>query len=98
MWNYFLKNKQHYMLNHDKIHNNLLELIGNTPMLRLNKITSQIPGEFYTKFEAYNPGHSSKDRIAAYIIDKAEKNGELKPGDTIIETTSGNTGFSIAMA
>lgn len=86
------------MLNHYKIHNNLLDLIGNTPMLRLNKVTETIPGEFYTKFEAHNPGHSSKDRIAAYIIDKAEKEGKLKPGDTIIETTSGNTGFSVAMA
>lgn len=96
--NLISRNKPYYMLNSNNINNNLLELIGNTPMIRLNKVTNQIPGEFYTKFEAHNPGHSSKDRIAAYIIDKAEKDGSLKPGDTIIETTSGNTGFSVAMA
>ena len=76
---------------------NVLELIGNTPMIRLNKITSEINGEFYTKFEGFNPGHSTKDRIALHIIEQAEKKGILKEGDTIIETTSGNTGFSIAM-
>lgn len=76
---------------------NVLELIGNTPMIRLNKITSDINGEFYTKFEGFNPGHSTKDRIALHIIEQAEKKGILKKGDTIIETTSGNTGFSIAM-
>ncbi len=76
---------------------NVLELIGNTPMIRLNKITSEINGEFYTKFEGFNPGHSTKDRIALHIIEQAEKKGILKKGDTIIETTSGNTGFSIAM-
>ena len=76
---------------------NVLELIGNTPMIRLNKITSDIDGEFYTKFEGFNPGHSTKDRIALHIIEQAEKKGILKKGDTIIETTSGNTGFSIAM-
>ena len=54
-------------------------------------------GEFYTKFEGFNPGHSTKDRIALHIIEQAEKKGILKEGDTIIETTSGNTGFSIAM-
>ncbi len=76
---------------------NVLELIGNTPMIRLNKITQQLEGEFYTKFEGYNPGHSTKDRIALHIIEEAEKQGILKKGTTIIETTSGNTGFSIAM-
>jgi len=54
-------------------------------------------GDFYAKVEAFNPGHSTKDRIALYIIEEAEKKGILKPGDTIIETTSGNTGFSLAM-
>lgn len=79
------------------INHNILELIGNTPMIKLNKITENLEGEFYTKFEGFNPGHSSKDRIALHIIEQAEQKGILKPGDTIIETTSGNTGFSIAM-
>ena len=76
---------------------NVLELIGNTPLVRLNHITKNIKGNFYAKVEAFNPGHSTKDRIALYIIEEAERKGILKPGDTIIETTSGNTGFSIAM-
>ena len=80
-----------------KAYNNVLELIGNTPLIKLNKITENIEGNFYAKVEAFNPGHSSKDRIALYIIEEAEKKGILTPGDTIIETTSGNTGFSLAM-
>ena len=80
-----------------KAYNNILELIGNTPLIKLNKVTEGFKGNFYAKVEAFNPGHSSKDRIALYIIEEAEKRGILKPGDTIIETTSGNTGFSLAM-
>lgn len=80
-----------------KAYNNVLELIGNTPLIKLNKITEGLKGNFYAKVEAFNPGHSTKDRIALYIIEEAEKRGILKPGDTIIETTSGNTGFSVAM-
>ncbi|MEM7087684.1 MAG: cysteine synthase family protein [Bacteroidota bacterium] len=76
---------------------NVLALIGNTPLIKLDRITSQMAGNFYAKVEAFNPGHSAKDRIALYIIEKAEQEGILTPGDTIIETTSGNTGFSIAM-
>jgi len=75
----------------------LLDLIGNTPLLRLNRITKNLKGNYFTKFEGFNPGHSTKDRIALHIIEDAEKKGILKPGDTIIETTSGNTGFSLAM-
>ncbi len=78
-------------------YNNILELIGNTPLVKLNKITEDLDGNFFAKVEAFNPGHSSKDRIAAYIINEAERRGILNPGSTIIETTSGNTGFSIAM-
>jgi cystathionine beta-synthase len=78
-------------------YNNVLELIGNTPLIKLNKVTEELEGNFYAKVEAFNPGHSSKDRIALYIIEEAEKKGILSPGDTIIETTSGNTGFSLAM-
>ena len=80
-----------------KAHDNVLSLIGDTPLIRLNKITESLPGNFYAKVEAFNPGHSTKDRIALYIIEEAEKQGILSPGDTIIETTSGNTGFSLAM-
>jgi cystathionine beta-synthase len=76
---------------------NVLELIGNTPLIKLNKVTEELEGNFYAKVEAFNPGHSSKDRIALFIIEEAEKRGILNPGDTIIETTSGNTGFSLAM-
>jgi len=80
-----------------KAHNNVLELIGKTPLVKLNKIVEDVPGNYYAKVEAFNPGHSNKDRIALHIIETAEKKGLLKPGATIIETTSGNTGFSIAM-
>ena len=75
-------------------HNSALELIGNTPLVRLNQITKDFKGDFYAKVEAFNPGHSNKDRIALHIIEQAEKKGILKPGNTIIETTSGNTGYS----
>lgn len=80
-----------------QVYDNVLQLIGNTPMIHLNKITRNLKGNFFAKVEAFNPGHSTKDRIALYIIEEAERRGILKPGDTIIETTSGNTGFSIAM-
>ncbi len=78
-------------------YNNVLELIGDTPLIKLNKIIDGLPGNYYAKIESFNPGHSTKDRIALHIIEEAERKGILKPGDTIIETTSGNTGFSIAM-
>lgn len=80
-----------------QVFDNVLQLIGNTPLIHLNKITREIQGDFFAKVEAFNPGHSTKDRIALHIIEEAEKKGILTPGDTIIETTSGNTGFSIAM-
>lgn len=79
------------------VYDNMLALIGNTPLIKLNKITSNFKGNFYAKVEGFNPGHSSKDRIALYIVEEAERKGILNPGDTIIETTSGNTGFSLAM-
>jgi cystathionine beta-synthase len=78
-------------------YNSVLDLIGNTPLIKLNNIAAKMKGNYFAKVEAFNPGHSTKDRIALYIIEQAEKKGILKPGDTIIETTSGNTGFSIAM-
>jgi cystathionine beta-synthase len=85
------------MKNKIQAFDNVLGLVGNTPLIKLNKITNSLKGNFFAKVEAFNPGHSSKDRIALYIIEEAERQGILKPGDTIIETTSGNTGFSIAM-
>ena len=75
----------------------ILELVGNTPLVSLKKITENLPGKFLAKVEAFNPGHSAKDRTALYIINEAEKRGDLKPGSVIVETTSGNTGFSLAM-
>lgn len=78
-------------------YNNITELIANTPLVKLNRITKEIPGEVFAKLESWNPGHSTKDRIALHIIEEAEKEGILKPGATIVETTSGNTGFSVAM-
>ena len=78
-------------------YSNILDLIGSTPLVHLNRIAEPLTGNFYAKLEAFNPGHSAKDRIASYIIEEAERKGILKPGSTIIETTSGNTGFSLAM-
>ena len=75
-----------------------LHLVGNTPLLKLNRSVASVPGAVYAKLEWFNPGQSSKDRIALHIIENAEKKGLLKPGDTVVETTSGNTGFSLAMA
>ena len=80
-----------------KIQENILSLIGNTPLIRLEKIVAGFDGCFFTKLESFNPGHSNKDRIALHIIEEAEKKGILSDGDTVIETTSGNTGFSLAM-
>ena len=85
------------MPHENKAYNNILELIGNTPLIKLNTLTKDFPGSYFTKYEGFNPGHSNKDRIALHIINQAEKKGLLKKGSTIIETTSGNTGFSLAM-
>lgn len=85
------------MKQNKQVYDSVLDLVGNTPLIKLNTITKSFPGTYYAKVEAFNPGHSSKDRIALHIIEEAERQGILKPGDTIIETTSGNTGFSIAM-
>lgn len=79
-------------------YNNILETIGNTPMVRLNTITKDIPATVLAKIETFNPGNSIKDRMALKMIEDAEKNGSLKPGGTIIEGTSGNTGMGLAIA
>ena len=79
------------------VHSSLLQLIGNTPLLELHKITKGLKGRYFAKLEAFNVGHSAKDRVAKYIIEDAERKGLLKPGSTIVETSSGNTGYSLAM-
>ncbi|HDZ26155.1 hypothetical protein LCGC14_0689990 [marine sediment metagenome] len=76
---------------------NILETIGNTPLVKLNSVAKGIAANIHAKLEFLNPGGSVKDRIALYIIRDAEKRGLLKPGGTIVENTSGNTGFGVAM-
>ena len=80
------------------VKNNILETIGNTPLVRLNKITKELPCDVYAKVEYFNPGNSIKDRMAVKMVEVAEADGNLKPGGTIIECTSGNTGMGLAMA
>lgn len=79
-----------------KIYNSVLELIGNTPMVRLNKIGADVESEILAKLEYTNPSGSLKDRIALEMIEEAEREGKLKPGYTIIESSTGNTGFALA--
>lgn len=79
-------------------HQDILTTIGNTPMVKLNKIVNDIPALVLGKIETFNPGHSTKDRMALKMIEDAEKAGLLKPGGTIIEGTSGNTGMGLAIA
>jgi len=81
-----------------KIYNNILETIGHTPMVRINNITKDIPATVLAKVETFNPGNSIKDRMALKMIEVAEREGKLKPGATIIEGTSGNTGMGLAIA
>jgi cystathionine beta-synthase len=81
-----------------KICNNILEAIGNTPLVKLNKVTADVPAMVLAKVETFNPGNSIKDRMALKMIEDAEKSGKLKPGGTIIEGTSGNTGMGLAIA
>lgn len=80
------------------IRNNILETIGNTPLIKLNKITRELPGTILAKVDYFNPGNSIKDRMAVKMVEVAEKEGKLKPGGTIIECTSGNTGMGLALA
>ncbi|MDA9340010.1 cysteine synthase family protein [Polaribacter sp.] len=85
------------MSKNNGINKSILELIGETPLIKLQNITKDLKGSFFAKVEAFNPGLSSKDRIALHILNDAEKKGILKKGATIVETTSGNTGYSLAM-
>ena len=80
------------------IKNNVLETIGNTPLIRLNKITKDFPCEVLAKVDYFNPGNSIKDRMALKMVEVAEADGRLKPGGTIVEGTSGNTGMGLALA
>ena len=79
------------------IYNNVTELVGRTPIVRLNRLTEGLDAQVAVKLEFYNPANSVKDRIGVAIIDAAEKSGALKPGGTIVEGTSGNTGIALAM-
>ena len=79
------------------IHDNITDLIGGTPLVKLNRLTEGLPGTVVAKLEFYNPANSVKDRIGKAIIDAAEASGELKPGGTIVEGTSGNTGIALAL-
>ena len=81
-----------------KIYNNILETIGNTPMVKLNRLTEGVKATVLAKVETTNPGNSVKDRMAVKMIEDAEKSGLLKPGGTVIEGTSGNTGMGLALA
>jgi cystathionine beta-synthase len=80
------------------VKNNILETIGNTPLIRLNRITKELPCEVLAKVDYFNPGNSIKDRMALKMVEVAEREGKLKPGGTIIECTSGNTGMGLALA
>ena len=79
-------------------YNNILETIGNTPLIKLNKITASLPATVLAKVDYFNPGNSIKDRMALKMVEVAEAEGKLKPGGTIIECTSGNTGMGLALA
>lgn len=81
-----------------KVYGNILETIGNTPLVKLNRLTAGVKGTILAKVETTNPGNSVKDRMAVKMIEDAEKSGLLKPGGTVIEGTSGNTGMGLALA
>jgi len=81
-----------------RVYDNILGAMGNTPLVRLGKIAKDLPVPLYAKLEWMNPGGSVKDRVGAFIVEQAEKRGELKPGGTIVEATSGNTGVGLAIA
>jgi len=81
-----------------EMYQNILEAIGNTPIVKLNQVTRGVPGELFAKCEFLNPGGSIKDRIGKHMIEKAEQEGKIRPGGTIVEATSGNTGMGLAIA
>jgi cystathionine beta-synthase len=81
-----------------RVYDNILQTIGNTPLVRLNRVVADLPCKVYAKVETFNPGNSIKDRMALKMLEVAEKEGKIKPGGTIIEGTSGNTGMGLALA
>jgi len=81
-----------------RVFNNILGAMGNTPLVRLERVGRDLPVPLYAKLEFMNPGGSVKDRVGVYIIEQAEKRGELVPGGTVVEATSGNTGVGLAIA
>ncbi|MDZ5309273.1 cysteine synthase A [Corynebacterium diphtheriae] len=80
-----------------KIYDSILDTVGNTPLIKLNRLDKDLPGNVVVKVEFFNPANSVKDRIGKAIVDAAEASGELKPGGTIVEATSGNTGIALAL-
>ena len=82
---------------HGRIYDNICQLVGNTPVVRLNRIPQEGWAEMLVKLESFNPAGSVKDRIGLSMIEAAERDGKLKPGGTIVEPTSGNTGIGLAM-
>ena len=83
--------------NHPRPYNNVTEVVGATPLIRLNSVARDVPGTIYVKCEFMNPGGSLKDRIGLAMVEAAERDGSLKPGGVIVEATSGNTGMALAM-
>lgn len=81
----------------NRVYNNILQTIGRTPLIHLSKLERELPASLYAKVEYFNPGGSIKDRIAVNIIEDAERSGRLKPGGTVVESTSGNTGMGLAL-
>lgn len=79
------------------VHADITTAFGNTPLVKLNRVTEDAAAEVYAKLEYFNPGSSVKDRLGIAIINAAEESGELKPGGTIVESTSGNTGIALAL-
>ncbi|MCK6508302.1 pyridoxal-phosphate dependent enzyme, partial [Myxococcota bacterium] len=85
-------------INSRNVHDSILGAIGWTPLIRLHRVVKDVAADVYAKVETFNPGHSIKDRMAVRMIEDAERAGLLKPGGTIIEGTSGNTGMGLAIA
>ena len=83
--------------NHLRPYNNVTEVVGATPLIRLNSVARDVPGTLYVKCEFMNPSGSLKDRIGLAMVEEAEREGALKPGGVIVEATSGNTGMALAM-
>jgi cystathionine beta-synthase len=80
-----------------RVYDDILQTIGKTPLVHLKRLAGSLPCPLYAKVEFFNPGGSVKDRIAVNIIEEAERTGRLKPGGTVVEATSGNTGLGLAM-